>query len=301
MVFLFQGCGTDPEETARPAAADEPAPPVVVATFSVLGDLVSQVAGDAADVRVLCPVGAEVHEWELTPSNFADLENAALVFANGLGLEQWAPQLEAALSPGVEVVYAAEASEYPTLPIRLGEYEGTPDPHVWMDPRGAFAYVEVIRDQLVALDEAGAETYRRNANRYLIELEGLYAEATETLGAVPGERRLLVTSEAAFLYFADAFGFVNEGIWGSNAEEEGTPQQVARIVEIIRAQDPAAIFWESTISDRYVQSVADETATPIAGPLYVDSLGEAGSGAEDYAGMIRSNAALIAEKLAVEN
>ncbi len=274
--------------------------PLVAASFSILADFTRGVAGEQVRVVTLAPAGAEVHEWELSPRNFIDLEGADLVLINGLGLEQWLGQLEATVGSGVPIVPLAEESGWPTLPIRLGDLEGDPDPHLWMDPRSVSRYVGVIRDRLIELDPGNADAFRENARAFNDELDILHHELEETFSRIPEERRLLVTSEAAFLYFADAYGFRHEGIWGSNAEEEGTPRQIARIIDLIHEQEPAALFWESTISDRYVRSVSDETGTPVAGPLYVDSIGRDGSGAETYIDLMRSNARVIMEALKPE-
>ncbi len=273
----------------------------VVASFSIIENLTRGVAGERALVRGLAPVGAEVHEWELLPRNFVDLEGADIVFINGLGLEQWLGQLRATLPAGVPLVALAEEIERETIPIQQGELRGGPDPHVWMDPRVAAEFVEIIRDRLIELDPEGEEEYRSNTSIVLADLGALHDELTATFAQLPPERRLLITSEAAFLYFADTYGFEHDGIWGNNAEEEGTPRQVARIVDLIREKHPAALFWESTITDRYVRSIAEDTRLPVAGPLYVDSLGRAGSGAETYIGMMRQNARVVMEALTEGN
>ncbi len=269
----------------------------VVTSFSVIEDLARGVAGERALVRGLAPVGAEVHEWELLPRNFVDLEGADIVFINGLGLEQWLEQLRATLPAGVPLVALAEEIEREAIPIQQGELRGGPDPHVWMDPRAAAEFAEIIRDRLIELDPEGEEDYRTNASAVLEELEALHDELAGTFARLPPERRLLITSEAAFLYFADTYGFQHAGIWGNNAEEEGTPRQVAGIVDLIRETRPAALFWESTITDRYVRGIAEDTRLPVAGPLYVDSLGRAGTGAESYVAMMRQNARVIMEAL----
>ncbi len=291
LLLILFGCGPNDHGSANDDR------PVVVTSFTVIEDFTRQVAGDHINVRVLAPAGAEVHEWELSPRNFIDLERADLVFTNGFGLEQWIPQLRATLSDGVDIVPVAEKSGYETIPIRTGDLEGNPDPHLWMDPRAVAAYVEVIRDRLIELDPAHEASYRENAENYLEKLDTLHSELERHYSAIAEDKRLLVTSEAAFLYFAKRYGFRHEGIWGSNAEEEGTPRQIARIIDLIREREPAALFWESTITDRYVQSVSEETGVPIAGPLYVDSLGGPGSGAESYLDLMRSNAKLIVEAL----
>ena len=273
------------------------APLRVAATFSVLGDLVREVAGDAAEVAVLTPVGAEVHEWELVPSNFIALEKAEVVFYNGYGLEQWIGQVEATVGDGVPLVALAEESGYATLPIATGELAGETDPHMWMDPRAVAEYARVIADTLAEARPDDAAAFRQRAEALGESLHALHEELTDALAALPEERRLLITSEAAFVYFADAFGFEHDGIWGTNAEEEGSPRQIMRIVDKIEERKPAAIFWESTISDRHVRSVANETEVQIAGPLYVDSLSEPDGEAPNYPAMLRHNVALLIEAL----
>ncbi|RUR51375.1 metal ABC transporter substrate-binding protein [Vreelandella populi] len=284
------------------AAHAEPlSPPInVVVTFSVLGDLVARVAGDDAYVSVLTPVNAEVHEWELTPENFADLENANIVFYNGYQLEQWMRQVDATTQDNVVLVPVAEASEYPTQHIAIGELQGDVDPHLWTDPRAAIAYVQVIASELVTLLPEQTDGIQARAASVEAELEALHAELQEILGDIPKERRLLLSSEAAFLYFSDAYDFEHDGIWGNNAETEGSPRQLMRIIDMINERQPAALFWESTISDRSVASLAKDTGIPVAGPLYVDSLSEPDGEAGDYFAMQRHNAELLRRALIAE-
>ncbi len=270
----------------------------IVATFSVIGDFVTEVAGDAAELHVLAPVGAEVHEYELRPRDFMALERADVVFANGLDLEQWMPQVEATVQSGVPIVSLAEQSGIDTLPIVTGEYQGTPDPHLWMDPMAAAAYAEQIAAELAELRPDHAETFHANARAYQESLEALQAEMIETLSAIPERERVLITSEAAFLYFGRAFDFHHDGIWGTNAESEGTSSQIMRMLDIIAERGPRAVFWESTISSRYVEGIAADARVDVAGPLYVDSLGDERSGADSYIRMMRLNADTIRNALA---
>lgn len=283
--------------SAQAAAAEGPR---VVATFTVLGDFVAEVAGDRARVDLLTPAGAEVHEWELTARNFAALERADAVFYNGYGLEQWMRQVRATVRDGVPLIPVAEESGHPTQPIITGELEGQPDPHLWMDVSAARAYVRAIAKRLADLDPDGAEVYRANAEAYDQELRSLDKELRGILGGIPEERRVLITSEAAFGYFADAYDFVHDGVWGTNAEEEGTPRQLMRVIDIVRERQPPVVFWESTISDRHVRTVATETGVSVAGPLYVDSVGTEGSGARTYTAMMRANAELLRRHLGGE-
>lgn len=294
MPFVVAGAATG-------AQAEEDAPSLKVAvTFSVLGDLVERVAGEDAEVTVLTPINAEVHEWELTPDNFAALEDADVVFYNGYQLEQWMSQVNATVDDNTPVVAVAEASGYPTQRIVTGDLEGDIDPHLWMDPRAGVAYVQAIANHLEDALPRQADEFQRRADELEASLDDLHVELQETLAAIPDERRVLLTSEAAFLYFADAYDFEHDGIWGNNAETEGSPRQLMRIIDMINDRKPAALFWESTISDRHVTSVANDTNVPVAGPLYVDSLSEPDGDAPDYFAMLRHNAALLRDHLASE-
>lgn len=268
----------------------------IVTTFTILEDLVRNVAGDDADVRNITPAGAEVHEWELVPANFADLEQADVVFYNGLNLEQWVGQITASVRPGVPVVALGERCAYPTLPIATGGLAGDPDPHIWMHPEGAAAYVEAICAALSEVDPSGISSYRERADIYGRELRLLHRQLASMFSEIPPEKRLLITTEAAFTYLASAYGFTHGGIWGTNTEEEGTPEQMIRIVQVIGERRPAAIFWESTGSDRYALSVSEDTGIPVVGPLYVDSVKPDASVAT-YIDMMRANARLIVDTL----
>lgn len=287
-VSLFAGGRQEPSTPDRP---------IVVTSFTVLQDFARMVAGDLLDVRTITPVGGEVHEWELIPSNFMDLEQASLMLYNGLDLEEWMGQVRATVQSGVRVVGVAERTGFPTIPIRIGELTGNPDPHVWMNPMAAIEYIEVIREELSTLAPEHADTFASNAQAAQTRIRDTASELRARMDALPSDSRTLITSEAAFLYFADFFGLEHDAIWGSNDEEEGTPGQIARVVTLIRERGVGVAFHESTISDRHVRAVAEETGVRVSGPLFVDSTGQAGSGAETYIGMLQSNIDLILREL----
>ena len=210
------------------------------------------------------------------------------------------PQVEATLVDGTPLVAVAEASEYPTQTIITGDMEGDVDPHLWMDPRAVATYVQVIANELEHVLPQRAEEFQQRAEALKKELHTLHVELQERLEAIPDERRVLLSSEAAFLYFSDAYHFEHDGIWGTNAETEGSPRQLMRVVDMINERQPAALFWESTISDRHVTSLARDTGVKVAGPLYVDSLSEPSGEAGDYFTMMRHNVELLRQTLATE-
>lgn len=280
-----------------PASRNDNDKPVVIASFTVLADLTRMVTDDLASVRSLTAAGAEVEEWELTPSNFADIERADLIFYNGYELETWIRQVQSTALDSTPIVAVAEETGLPTLPIIIGEMQGNPDPHLWMDPRNAASYITVIRDHLISIDPDNKQQYQDNAESAQQQLVQLYQNMTEALRVIPQKQRRLITTEAAFSYLTEALGFEHDGIWGINSEEEGTPQQMARIVDIVSALSIPAVFYESTTSPRHIQTVADETGVSVAGPLYIDSVDEPGSGADTYIGMQQRNVELILQNL----
>jgi len=282
--------------SAQPVQAGEERT-VVVTSFTILEDIVNQIAGDMVDSRVLAPAGAEVHEWELIPENFIDLEEADLFFYNGFNLEVWLGQALNTLDEEAEYMALGEEVDAETIPIQLGDYEGDPDPHLWMDPLIYIEYVKAVNEKLGEIDPDNALVYEINTARYISKIWKLHADLHQDLAQIPANSRVLVTSEAAFVYFADRYEFEHHGIWGSNAEEEGTPDQIARAVDIVQDYNPGGIFYESTISDRHVRSVAGDTNSEVYGPLYVDSTAEPGEPADNYIGMMEVNRDLILEAL----
>ena len=272
--------------------------PTVVATFSVLEDFAAEVAGDHARVLALTPRGAEVHEYELRPADFRLLESADLVFFNGWNLELWMDQVRAVVGRDVAVVAVAEQAGVDPLPIIGGEFGGEPDPHVWMDPRRAAAMVELMYAQLAELMPEHADSLRVNADAFLSDLDALYEDMVQAFEVIAPDHRVLITSEAAFVYFAEAFDFFHDAIWGSNAEVEGSPRQIMRITNVIQERRPPAIFWESTVSSRQVESISADTGVPVRGPLYVDSLGPPDGSAASYIDMMQENLWLLTEALA---
>lgn len=264
----------------------------VLTTFTILADMARNVAGDAAVVESITKPGAEIHDYEPTPQDLVKVKDADLVLWNGLGLERWFERFfqqaqgaaSAVLSEGIQ-------------PMGIGEgpYEGKPNPHAWMSPANALIYVENIRRALSELDPANAAVYAANAAAYTERLRAVEAPVREALAAVPENRRWLVTSEGAFSYLARDFGLKELYLWPINADEEGTPQQVRRVVDTVRAQDIPAVFSESTVSDKAMRQVAKETGARYAGVLYVDSLTGPDGPVPTYLDLLQYNARALAQ------
>ncbi|WP_110693048.1 metal ABC transporter substrate-binding protein [Salinicola halophyticus] len=265
-----------------------------VTTFTVIADMAQNVAGDAATVESITRPGAEIHNYAPTPRDILRAQDANLILWNGLDLERWFERFfhnlkdvpSVVVSRGIEPISIAE-----------GPYDGKPNPHAWMSPTSALIYVDNIRDAFIEHDPANAETYRNNAERYKQEIEAAVAPIRESLAQIPEENRWLVTSEGAFSYLARDFGLRERYLWPINADQQGTPQQVRQVIDVIRANDIPAIFSESTVSDKPAQQVARETGIHYGGVLYVDSLSEPDGPVPTYIDLLRVTSETIVKGL----
>lgn len=266
----------------------------VVTTFTVIADIARNVAGEAADVESITRPGAEIHEYRPTPGDMLRAQDADLILWNGLNLELWFERFFRNLRdvPGVVVSDGVEP-----MGIAEGPYSGKPNPHAWMSPSDALIYVENIRVALAEADPANAETYAANAAAYAAEIEAAVAPLRERLAAVPEERRWLVTSEGAFSYLARDFGLKELYLWPINADSQGTPQQIRKVIDRMREHGIPAIFSESTVSPDPAMQVARETGAKYGGVLYVDSLSDAGGPVPTYLDLLRVTVETIAAGL----
>jgi len=270
-----------------PTDADER--PFALTTFTVIADMTRAVAGDHVRVESITKPGAEVHGYEPTPSDLRNAADADLVLDNGLGLERWFEQfLEDAdashvvLSDGIEPVY-----------ITGDSYAGQTNPHAWMSPLTAQIYVDNIAAALSDLAPEHADDFAANASTYKAELAALHDELIAGVSALPEEQRALVTCEGAFSYLARDAGLREAFLWPVNADQQGTPQQVARTVDFVRENRVPAVFCESTVSDKAQQQVAADTGARFGGTLYVDSLSGPDGPVPTYLDLLRHDISTI--------
>lgn len=264
----------------------------VVTTFTVIRDMAANVAGDAADVDAITKPGAEIHDYQPTPRDIVKAQKADLVLWNGLNLERWFERF----FQNVRNVQSAVVSDGVT-PIGIGEgpYTGKPNPHAWMSLASARIYVANIAKALSEADPANATAYARNAEAYLAQLAALEAPLRARLAAVPQGQRWLVTSEGAFSYLARDLGFRELYIWPINADQQGTPSQVRKVIETVRREKIPVVFSESTISDKPARQVAKESGARYGGLLYVDSLSTADGPVPTYLDLLRVTVDTIAK------
>lgn len=256
----------------------------IVTTFTVIADMAENVAGDAAEVTSITKPGAEIHEYQPTPGDIRRAQGAQLIMANGLNLERWFQRFYQHLDGVPEVVVSAGVT-----PMGIGEgpYNGKPNPHAWMSPDNALIYVDNIRDALVKYDPVNAETYRQNAAAYKQKITAALDPLRQQIAAIPEQKRWMVTSEGAFSYLARDLGMKELYLWPINADQQGTPQQVRRVIDQVKKNAIPAVFSESTVSDKPARQVARETGAHYGGVLYVDSLSNAQGPVPTYLDLLK--------------
>jgi manganese/iron transport system substrate-binding protein len=255
-----------------------------VTTFTVIADMAQNVAGDAAIVESITKPGAEIHNYAPTPGDIRRAQGAQLILWNGLNLELWFEKFFQNLKDVPSVVVSTGVEP---MGITEGPYTGKPNPHAWMSPKSALVYVDNIRDAFVKYDPQNAETYKANAEAYKKKIEAAIAPIQQKLDAIPADKRWLVSSEGAFSYLARDFGMKELYLWPINADQQGTPQQVRKVIDAVKANHIPTVFSESTVSDKPARQVARETGAHYGGVLYVDSLSAADGPVPTYVDLLR--------------
>lgn len=262
----------------------------VVTSFTIIADMAREVAGDAAIVESITRPGAEIHGYDPTPKDIVKAQGADLVLWNGMNLELW---FEKFFSNVRDVPSAVLTEGIKPIGISEGPYSGKPNPHAWMSPSNAIIYVENIRKALVKMDPVNERTYNTNAAAYAEKIRALNAPVREMLAKIPESQRWLVSSEGAFSYLCENYGLRQLYLWPINADAQGTPQQVRKVIDSVRANNIPVVFSESTVSDKPAKQVVKETGARYGGVLYVDSLTTKDGPAPTYLKLLEKNADTI--------
>lgn len=293
----------------------------VVATFSILGDWVANVAADKIDLQVLVGPGSDSHTYEPSPADSAALSDADLIFEIGAEFEPWLDALVKAsgtqakrivLTEGLELLpFEGHDDEHDKEDMHQGG-EGTAeekgddhghehgefDPHVWHDVSLVIRMVERIRDALSEADPNNAQTYAANAALYIVELGLLDGEMLLSLDEIPEGRRILITTHETFAYFGARYGFEVDSALGVTTESaDPSAGEIAELIERVRKSGVPAIFADNVTNPRLMEQIAREAGVKLAPPLFTDALGEPGSGGETYLEMMRYNLRTIIEAL----
>jgi len=268
---------------AAPAAA---AVLDVVASFTVLADVVEEIGGTQVSVTSLVGPNSDPHVFAPTPGDARALREADLVFVSGLGLEGWMDRLIAASGfPGTPVAVSGA--------IAAAQAGGAVDPHVWTDPANVAAWVPVIAAALSAADPAAAPMFAANAERYRGELAALDAEIRAALSQVPEPRRKVLTSHDALGWFGRAYGVTFLAPVGLSTEDQPSAAEVARLIDQIRREDVRVYFVESAADPRLAAQIAAATGAVAGGELYVEALSDEGGPASTYLAMMRIDLARL--------
>lgn len=286
---------------ARRAMA-QATPLPVVATFSILGDIVRQVGGDHVAVTNLVGPDGDAHSYAPTPADARALAGAKVVVVNGLGFEGWMSRLVRSSGTKASLVTASTG----VTPMKAqgghahshGHAHEANDPHAWQDVANVRLYVKTIAAGLSQADASRSEAFARNAAAFDATLEALDKEIRSAIGAIPREKRRLLTTHDAFRYFAKAYEVDFLAVRGVSSESEPSAREIAALVRQIRQGKVTALFMENISDPRSIQRIAAETGARIGGKLYSDALSEAGGPATTYVDMMRHNARQIAGALA---
>lgn len=287
-VLLLAGCASWGPDSA---AHDER--PVVLTTFTVLADMARNVAGEHLEVESITKVGAEIHGYEPTPGDLARAARADLILDNGLNLEAWFDRFVA----GLDVPHVVVSEGVDTITISADAYVGKPNPHAWMSPVNAAAYVDNMVAAFTDLDPQHGEDFAANAAAYKAQIGAVRTMMVDEIATLPARQRALVTCEGAFSYLARDTGLREFYIWPVNAEQQATPRQIAAAIEFVRRNDVPAVFCESTVSDAPMRQVVRAAGASFGGVLYVDSLSEPDGPVPTYLDLIRYDARTITTAL----
>ncbi|AGI33538.1 TPA: metal ABC transporter substrate-binding protein [Mannheimia haemolytica] len=264
----------------------------VVTTFTVIQDIAQNVAGDKATVESITKPGAEIHDYQPTPKDIVKAQKADLVLWNGMNLERWFERFFENVKGKPAVVVTEGITP---MPITEGEYKNLPNPHAWMSTDNALIYIENIRAALVKYDPQNADTYNANAKAYAEKVKGIAEPLRQRLAFIPEQQRWLVTSEGAFSYLAKDYNLKELYLWAINAEEQGSPKQVKKVIDGVKANKIPVVFSESTVSDKPAKQVAKETGALYGGVIYVDSLSEKDGPVPTYLDLLKVTIGTIVE------
>lgn len=284
--------------------------PKVVASFSILGDIVKQVGGDRIEVTTLVGPNGDAHVYQPTPADARSVAVADLVIVNGLGFEGWLDRLISAAGYKGEVTVATEGLTAIKTEEEAHEHDddhasakhaekdedseehhhhGKFDPHAWQSVANIRTYVENVLAALTKIDPENGETYAANARSYLNDLDALDAEIHAAIETLPESRRKVVTSHDAFGYFSREYGITFLAPVGMSTESEASAGDVAKLIRQIKAEHIPAVFVENITDKRLLEQVARETDAVIGGTLYSDALSGQDEPASTYVKMMRHN------------
>ncbi|WP_340012636.1 zinc ABC transporter substrate-binding protein [Paenibacillus sp. FSL H7-0690] len=270
----------------------------IVATYSIIADMTENIVGEKAEVYSMVPIGTDPHMYDPLPKDTSKVSSADLVFYNGLNLETgkgWFQDL-LDVTNKKDVAFAVSDEVSPMYLTEKGK-ETQVDPHAWLDIQNSIKYVDIITKRVIEKDPDNKEFYLNNQSEFVKKLNELDQYAKEAVEKIPQEKRILVTSEGAFKYFSKAYGFESAFIWEINTDSQGTPEQMKNIIKIIDENQVPALFLETSVNPKTMETIANETGVPIHSKIFTDSLAKKGEEGDTYIKMIKWNIDKVIEGL----
>lgn len=285
-IFLLTACTSEAEKNKNAKLK-------IVTTYSIIYDIAKQIGGDKVEIHSMVPIGANPHEYDPLPKDVMEMTDAQVVFYNGLNLEEgnsWFKKLldTSGKSGNNAPVYQVSQGVEPIY-LETKGLEKEPDPHAWMNIQNGIKYAENIKNALIKEDPKNKATYTANAAKYIKALQKLQDETIQRISQIPKDKRYLISSEGAFKYFGKAYNIKTGYIWEINSENQGTPEQIQQVIKLIENNKIPALFVETSVDKRSMETVSKETHVPIAGTIFTDSLGSAGSNGDTYLEMMKWN------------
>lgn len=285
-VLVVVGCGAP--QSALTGGDSQSGTIAVVTTFSLLGDIVHEVAGEHVEVHSMVPQGTDPHDYQPLPEDIQAATQADVLVWNGLGMEMgggWFPNLVEVAGKQLDEANVIEASNGVDALLLGGR--GEPNPHAFLSPQAGAVYVDNIEEGLILADPANATYYRERAARYKEELHAIDQRYHDELAALPNP--VLVTSERAFQYVAADYGLEEGYLWPIDTDEQATPNQIIELIDFIDRKEPHGLLIETNVDPRPMEIVSEETGVPVVGEVYSDELGPAGSPASTYVDYLAFN------------
>ena len=291
-VFSFLIC-LGANSCKRTAFEKETNKEVILASFTVLADIIENIAKDEFVVKSITKPGVEVHGYQPTPSDLIKASKAFVFIDNGFGFELWAEKFVSNLQ--IKRVTISNRLE----PIFISEdfYKGKPNPHAWISPKRGMIYVDVIVDSLSELKPSEAESFKNNGQIYKNKIAKIDKDFSLFINNLEKNNRYLVTCEGAFSYLTNDYGLKEAYLWPVNAESQITPKRMARTISLVKNKNIPSVFCESTVSNESQMVVASETGAKFGGDLFVDSLSQDNKSANTYLKMLQHNLTLIKKGL----
>lgn len=274
----------------------------IVSSFTIITDMAEEIGGDLVHVYNLVPTGTDPHEYEPMPDDIKAASNADILLYNGLNLEGgksgWFFKMIDSVHQDLEKAFDLNQGVEPRYLVGDQGREDEVNPHSFISPKVGIIMVENLRDILVDLDPNNKDTYENNANNYLEKLNEIDERYSKVIDSIPKERRLLVTSERAFQYMAEAYGLKEAYIWEIDTEELGTTEQIKNLVNLLNKEKPPVLFLESNVDPKPLETISKETGIPIHQEnIYSDEIGIKGESVDSYLKFLEHNINIIEDGL----